>query len=117
MKTFMTHTMVAATALIAFNVCAQSKIDKGKELVAQLNCASCHGVDFNTPTDPAYPRLAGQHADYLRQTLISYRRGTTAMNGRNNPTMAAQAKGLKDDDIAAISAYLHSLPGSLVLRK
>jgi cytochrome c553 len=39
------------------------------------------------------------------------------MNGRNNPTMAAQAKGLKDDDIAAIAAYLHSLPGNFVVRK
>ena len=117
MTTLMTRAIIAAAACMAFNVSAQSKIDKGRDMVTQLNCASCHGVDFNTPTDPSYPKLAGQHEDYLRQTLISYRRGTTAINGRNNPTMTAQAKTLKDDDIAAIAAYLHSLPGNLVVRK
>lgn len=113
----MIRAMVAAIASMAMAASAQSKIEKGQALVTQLNCASCHGVDFNTPTDPAYPKLAGQYEDYLRQTLISYRRGTSAMNGRNNPTMTVQAKGLKDEDIAAIAAYLHSLPGSLVVRK
>lgn len=117
MTTFMTRAVIAATALIAFNVSAQSKIEKGKEIVTQLNCASCHGVDFNSSTDPSYPKLAGQHEDYLRHTLIAYRRGNTAMNGRNNPTMAGQAKSLKDEDISAIAAYLHSLPGTLVVRK
>ena len=28
-------------------------------------CVACHGANFSTPLDPAYPRLAGQHADYL----------------------------------------------------
>jgi cytochrome c553 len=113
----MTHAIIATAAFAALNVSAQSKIEKGRDLVTQLNCASCHGVDYNSPTDPSYPKLAGQHEDYLKHTLISYRRGTTAMNGRNNPTMAGQAKTLKDEDIAAIAAYLHSLPGNLVVRK
>jgi cytochrome c553 len=109
--------VLAATLCVTANVAAQTKIEQGKALVTQLNCASCHGADFNTPTDPSYPRLAGQHEDYLKHSLIAYRRGTTAMNGRNNATMSVQAKGMKDEDIAAIAAYLHSLPGTLVLRK
>jgi cytochrome c553 len=89
----------------------------GRALVEKYNCASCHGKDYNTPTDPSYPKLAGQHADYLRHALTAYRRGDTAMNGRTNPVMSVQAKPLTDRDINDIAAYLHSLPGSLVLRK
>src|SRR5438270_5386372 len=35
------------------------------KLLAQANCASCHGANFNTAIDPSYPKLAGQYADYL----------------------------------------------------
>ena len=28
-------------------------------------CAACHGADGNAPTTPDFPRLAGQHQDYL----------------------------------------------------
>ena len=89
----------------------------GRALVEKYNCASCHGKDYNSPIDPGYPKLAGQHADYLKHALTAYRRGDTAMNGRNNAIMSAQAKPLTDRDINDIAAYLHSLPGSLVLRK
>src|ERR1700712_1877365 len=35
------------------------------ELLKKGNCASCHGANFSTPIDPTYPKIAGQHADYL----------------------------------------------------
>jgi cytochrome c553 len=89
----------------------------GRLLVEKYNCASCHGKDFNTPIDASYPKLAGQHQDYLQHALIAYRRGDSAMNGRLNAVMAGQAKALSDREIADIAAYLHGLPGSLVLRK
>ncbi|MBP0600199.1 cytochrome c [Herbaspirillum sp. LeCh32-8] len=92
-------------------------IAAGRALVEKYNCASCHGKDYNSPIDPSYPKLAGQHADYLKHALTAYRRGDTAMNGRTNAIMAGQAKPLTDQDINNIAAYLHSLPGSLVLRK
>ena len=34
-------------------------------LLTKGACASCHGANFTKPIDPAYPKLAGQHADYL----------------------------------------------------
>ncbi|NUU02570.1 c-type cytochrome [Herbaspirillum robiniae] len=92
-------------------------IAAGRALVEKYNCASCHGKDYNSPIDPSYPKLAGQHADYLKHALTAYRRGDTAMNGRTNAIMSAQAKPLTDKDINNIAAYLHSLPGSLVLEK
>ena len=41
------------------------------------NCASCHGANFNTPIDPSYPKLAGQHADYLYVALKAYQIAAT----------------------------------------
>ena len=37
-------------------------------------CAACHGKDGNSTT-PTFPRLAGQHEDYLRKTLQDYKSG------------------------------------------
>ena len=68
-------------------------------------CAACHGADGNG-TDPSYPKLAGQHADYLEQTLQDYKSGK-----RNNPIMSGMAAGLTDEDIADLSAYYASLDG------
>ena len=99
------------------NAHAAGNIAAGEAAVKKYSCASCHGADFHSPIDPSYPKLAGQHQDYLRHALIAYRRGNEAMNGRTNAIMGAQAKALTDQDIENIAAYLHSLPGTLVLQK
>jgi len=108
---------LAAVSLLAvsFNASADS-IEAGKAVAAKFNCASCHGADFNSPIDPAYPKLAGQHQDYLVHALTAYRRGTGS-NSRSNPIMGPLAKQLSDADIQNVATYLHSLPGSLVIRK
>jgi cytochrome c553 len=90
---------------------------RGAELAKKYNCASCHGADYKTPIDPSYPRLAGQHADYLVHALTAYKRGDKVMNGRNNAIMAGMAQPLSDRDMGDIAAYLQGLPGPLVIRK
>lgn len=108
-----------AVLLSLVSVCAIAggNIEAGKAAAEKFNCAACHGKDYNSPVDPAYPKLAGQHADYIAQALKSYRRGADAANGRSNAIMGGQAKALSNADIQNIAAYLHSLPGSLVLQK
>lgn len=96
---------------------ASGDIEAGKAAVQTHNCAACHGADFKSPIDPSYPKLAGQHQDYLEHALITYQRGADSANGRANAIMGAQAKALSHDDIRNIAAYLHSLPSSLVLKK
>ncbi len=106
--------MLAVSALSAQ---AGGDIEKGKTLVEKYNCASCHGKDYTSPIDPTYPKLAGQHADYIEHALSSYKRGASAANGRGNPIMAGQVKELSKDDMKHIAAYLQSLPGNLVVKK
>ena len=96
---------------------AAGNIEAGKAAAAKYNCVSCHGADYNTPIDPSYPKLAGQHADYLEHALKAYQRGGSATNGRGNAIMGGMAKPLSKQDISDIAAYLSSLPGSLVVRK
>ncbi|ALU88715.1 periplasmic cytochrome c553 protein [Herbaspirillum rubrisubalbicans M1] len=108
--------LLAATALLA-QAAGAADLANGRAQLEKYNCASCHGKDYNSPTDPGTPKLAGQHADYLKHALTAYRRGDSAMNGRNNAVMSPNAKPLSDRDINDIAAYLHSLPGTLVVRK
>ncbi len=104
-------------SVVSFAAMAGGNIEAGKVAAEKFNCASCHGPNFSTPIDPSYPKLAGQHKDYLAQALKEYQRGADASNGRGNAIMGAQAKALSHEDIQNIAAYLHSLPGSLVLQK
>ena len=68
-------------------------------------CTACHGQD-GVGTLPENPTLAGQHADYLAQTLNDYRRGK-----RQNPIMATFASQLTRDDIQALATYFSQQPG------
>jgi cytochrome c553 len=102
--------------LVSLSAVAGGNIENGKALAAKYNCASCHGADFTKPIDPSYPKLAGQHAEYLEHALKAYKRGDGA-NGRNNAIMAGFAKPLSNKDMADLAAYLHSLPSELVLKR
>lgn len=67
-------------------------------------CAGCHN-----PTgagNPAqYPRLAGQHADYVASSLVAYRDG-----GRTNSLQMTQvAAKLNDREIRALADYVAGL--------
>jgi len=119
MKKQFTSALILVSSLFAFNAWAGGNVAAGKAAAEKYNCASCHGKDYNTPIDPTYPKLAGQHAEYLEHALLAYQRGGTAVNanGRGNAIMGAQAKPLSRKDVADIAAYLHSLPGSMVTRK
>jgi len=78
------------------------------EKLATERCAACHGKDGNTPIDPSYPRLSGQHEDYLIHSLRAYKQ-----DERKNAIMGAQAKMLSRDDILNLAAYYSRLPGKM----
>lgn len=94
---------------------AQDKIliAQGRKLYragnSQTGLAACSGCHLpNGAGIPAqYPRLAGQHAEYLVTQLKAFRAGERA-NDPNN-MMRAVAARLSDADIAALSEYLSGL--------
>jgi len=68
-------------------------------------CAACHGADGNSATAD-FPRLAGQHADYLVKAMKDYKSGA-----RKNAIMAPQAANLSLRDIEDLAEYFSSQPG------
>jgi cytochrome c553 len=83
------------------------------KLLSQANCASCHGANFSQPIDPSYPKLAGQHADYLYAALKSYQTDHNPRVGRNNAIMMGMARPFTHPEIKALASYISSLPGDL----
>ena len=67
-------------------------------------CAGCHSP--NGAGIPAqYPRLGGQHADYLSAQLTGFRDGLR----KNNLQMSQVAAKLNDREIKAVSDYIAGL--------
>lgn len=117
MKKLLLIVSAVCSVIFSVNSWAAGDIQAGKLAVEKFGCVACHGADFNTSIDPSYPKLAGQHQDYLVHALVAYQRGSEVRNGRVNAIMNGQAKALSSKDIQNIAAYIHSLPGSLVVRK
>jgi len=66
-------------------------------------CAACHGADGNSP-NPAWPKLAGQHPEYIQKQLMDFKAGV-----RKDPLMSAQAALLATpQDVANVAAYFSS---------
>jgi cytochrome c553 len=82
-------------------------------LVAQAGCPACHGANFNQPVDPSYPKLAGQHGDYLYVALKAYQTNDKVLMGRGNPIMGAMVKQLTAEQLQALAQYIGGLSGDL----
>ena len=83
------------------------------ELITKGNCISCHGDGFSKPIDPAYPKIAGQHADYLYSALKSYKTENQQYVGRSNGVMAGVAKQFSNAELKALANYIGSIEGDL----
>jgi cytochrome c553 len=82
-------------------------------LLAKANCASCHGADFSKPIDPSYPKLGGQHADYLFVALKAYKVENNPKVGRNNAIMSGMVKQYTNAELKQLANYLASVEGDL----
>lgn len=82
-------------------------------LLAKASCSSCHGANYSKPIDPSYPKLGGQHADYLLVALKSYKVQNNPKHGRNNAIMAGMAKQYTNAELKLMANYLSSLDGEL----
>lgn len=82
-------------------------------LLNKANCASCHGANFSKPIDPAYPKIAGQHSDYLFVALKAYKTDNNPKVGRGNAIMAGMAKQYTNAELKLLANYLASVDGEL----
>ena len=68
-------------------------------------CATCHGP--STLGVDHFPRLAGQHADYIKSQLIDWQKGTRSGDADN--VMGSIAKKLTTQEIDQLANYLSAL--------
>ena len=76
--------------------------DKGSPPRGLPACTSCHGAQAQGLA--VFPRLAGQHGEYLFIQLQAIRNQL-----RVSPVMHGLIKELTDDEIVSLGAYLESL--------
>ena len=68
-------------------------------------CASCHGA--TAQGNAAFPRLAGQHVDYIVKQLVVFQRTDERPEGSIMKTVAHNLTPRNIDDVAS---YLQALP-------
>jgi cytochrome c553 len=66
-------------------------------------CSTCHGPDAHGMAD--FPRLAGQHSQYILKQLSSFQ-----SNMRNVAVMHGVAQNLQLQEMQSVAAYLQAQP-------
>ncbi|GAB4186751.1 MAG: hypothetical protein Tsb002_11520 [Wenzhouxiangellaceae bacterium] len=108
-------TLLLSAAMLMCGLNAAQAAGNGNPAAGQeksATCQACHGADGNQTLDNTYPKLGGQYADYLQQSLRAYRSGT-----RKNPVMMGFAAQLSDQDIADLAAWYASQDGLNIIPK
>jgi len=82
------------------------EFDQGAKLFAD-NCTKCHGEKGRGNAEKFYPRIQGQHYEYMHRQFRWIRDGKR----RNaNPDMVKQIKGFSDKDMEMVINYVSRIP-------
>lgn len=93
---------VVFVLLYSVNSLYASEQDIAPKIVTEV-CQHCHGLEGEA-SNILYPRLAGQHNNYIIKQLHDFR------SGKRKGTMNDMAAELKDDEIVALAAYFSAKP-------
>ena len=111
--------MIARIAILSFALTATSTLTFAAESApakpdlakakqtAETVCAACHGADGNS-ANPTYPKIAGQHSDYIYKQLHNFKGWNGKPAERNNPVMGGMTATLTETDMKGLAAYFSS---------
>lgn len=71
-------------------------------------CTGCHAPDGSGNAAAGFPKLGGQHAQYVATQLTNFREGVRTNDG-DTMIMRAIAAKLSNKDIEAVSSYIQGL--------
>ena len=95
------HLLLAALLSLPLAAVANPDMARAEEIV-QGKCFICHGAEGES-SSPVFPRLAGQHAQYVARQLGDYKSGK-----RISSTMRPMVEDLNEADFKALGAYFES---------
>lgn len=95
--------LIASMAMLAMAGTTQAAGDAEAGKTKSAVCAACHGVDGNSGANPVWPKLAGQHPNYIIQQLQDFKAGK-----RTEAMMSPMAAPLSEEDMANLAAYFSS---------
>ena len=79
---------------------AEPKVDLARaEEIVGGRCFLCHGLEGESAS-PIYPRLAGQHWEYVAKQLTEFKNGK-----RKSDTMKPQAEELTPDEMKSLGMF------------
>lgn len=91
--------LMFALAILGSGAVAGGSAERGAARAKRV-CAVCHGADGNTPWRAEYPRIGGQHEDYIYKALRAYKSGL-----RKDEIMGGQVAHLSRRDMRDLAAY------------
>lgn len=80
----------------------------GNHETAVPACTGCHSPTGKGNEPAAYPRLGGQHAEYIEKQLRDFRAGNRTTDGEAQ-VMRGVAKNMSDAEIKAVANYISGL--------
>lgn len=81
----------------------RASVDIAQRVTDSGGCVACHLGDFRG--NSAVPRLAGQHPEYLKRTMLAYKNRVRT----NSPEMVALLSTFSEQELASFADYLGSL--------
>ena len=91
--------MIASFASLALMGAVHAAGDAEAGKAKSAMCLACHGADGNSPA-PNFPKLAGQHADYIAKQLNQFKSGE-----RVDATMNGMVAALSEQDMLDLAAF------------
>jgi len=89
----------AAAALLAAGSAQTAPDVAGAQALVERKCSVCHGVNGESSGE-FFPRLGGQHAEYIVKQLHDFKEGR-----RKSDEMSRFAKSLSDEMIEGLALY------------
>ena len=96
------------------NTTPENVVEQGKELYLAGNaergiaaCVACHGPRGNGTSLSGFPKISGQHADYIKQQLQKF--ASMDRNNDLNGMMHDVAKKLTEEEMDVLAKYVGGL--------
>lgn len=99
----MKKTIVGIAGLALLASAKAADIKRAEEIVAG-KCFICHGMEGES-SSKLYPKLAGQHADYITKQLGDFKEGR-----RKSDTMQAMTSNITPTEMTALGRYFEAKP-------